>query len=465
MTPRKIALIGGGSLLWAFGLVRQFVDSHAMRGCRLVLMDIHAERLDLVRRAGEKYNRSHGSPIDLEVSADLDQALNGASFVLTALSTGGLDAMRHDLEVPEKYGIYHTVGDTVGPGGWLRAVRNVPVFEDIGRRMSLLCPDAWLVNMTNPLTVLTRVPQRQFGIRTVGMCPSVEEQARTFAVLAGADASRHRDFVIAGINHGSYFLDLHAGDLDVLAALEQRGFRGVDDADATLKDSYGGGLVHNRAAFTLWGELGYLPAINDRHIVENHAGLVSGPAAEGGHLSFGLIRTPIEYRAERYKTRKRQLEAYVADSGAATIDGLGHGDDPIVNVVEALCGAGGFVFCCDYMNVGQTPQAPLGAVVEMRCRFDAAGIHPLPAAFPPLLAQHLLPTVYRQEAIIDIALSGSFDDLVTLVAADPLCAHLRLGESRSMVREMLEANRHLIQNPRLLDFGDSTQAKAVTRET
>ncbi len=77
--------------------------------------------------------------------------------------------MRFDIEIPEKYGIWYTVGDTVGPGGWSRAARNIPVFNDLAAKMKKYCPDAWLINVTNPLTVLTRLPQRDFGIKTIGM--------------------------------------------------------------------------------------------------------------------------------------------------------------------------------------------------------------------------------------------------------------------------------------------------------
>jgi len=455
---RKIAVIGGGSLLWSFGIVRQVVESPSLRGTHAWLMDIDAPRLDLVARAAQQYNFDHGDPIRISSTMDLDEALDGADFVLVTISTGGLEAMSHDLAVPRDFGIYHTVGDTVGPGGWLRAVRNLPVFHDLGRRMARLCPDAWLLNMSNPLTPLTHLPQREHGIRTIGMCPGVESQARTLSLLAGAGEDAPRDFVVAGVDHGSYFLSLYAGGIDVLESLRALGYcrgDGVLHRDTAGTDGFAG-AVRNRAVFALWRELGFMPAISDRHAVENHPGFVSGPSAKGGELPFGLECTTVELRAQRYREMQAKLEAYVAAPQTCTPGELGHGDDPIVSVIESLCGYRSFLYCSNYMNVGQTPQAPLGAVMEMRCRFDAAGVHPLPAPIPTPLLPVLLPTIYRQVAILDVALRGTFDQLVTLVASDPLSAHLPHGQCRRMVSRMLHANQALIQNRKLLAFDEAS---------
>jgi alpha-galactosidase/6-phospho-beta-glucosidase family protein len=189
----KVAIIGGGSYAWAFGFTRQFVKSDLLSDIELVLMDIDSERLADLKRAGDIFNKANGSPIKLKSTTNLDEALDGASYVIVSISTGGFDAMQHDLAIPEKYGIYHTVGDTVGPGGCLRGVRNIPVFDDFGARMKKLCPDAWMINVTNPLSPLTRTPQRNHGIKTVGMCPSVHCAARSLALMAGANLDARVD--------------------------------------------------------------------------------------------------------------------------------------------------------------------------------------------------------------------------------------------------------------------------------
>ncbi|OGV69216.1 MAG: hypothetical protein A3K19_23365 [Lentisphaerae bacterium RIFOXYB12_FULL_65_16] len=448
----KCTVIGGGSYNWAFGFARQFVRTERLRDVHLVLVDTNREALDLVGMAADICNRAQGSPIRIERTQDLDAALDGADFVIVSISTGGLAAMRHDLEIPERYGIFHTVGDTVGPGGWLRAVRNVPVFHDFGARMARLCPSAWLMNVSNPLTPLTRVPQRYFGIKTVGMCPGVEHGARAYARLAGAAPDSRLDFVVSGIDHGSWFLRLYADGMDVLQKLKDMGYWRSDDrlpSDMKADDPVAAAHAGIRAAFAVWREIGYLPSLSDRHTTENWPWFL---ASDNGELPFGIKRTSIADRQEWFAGAKARLERYVQTQDPAAIGGAGHGDDPVVTTIEALAGKRSFFWASNYMNVGQIPGVPEGAVVETRCLFDAAGVHPLASPMPDLLKTLVLPHVWRQELITGIALAGTFDDLVALVTTDPLCSRLPMGKCRDMVREMLSANRTLIRNPKLLEW-------------
>ena len=441
----KVTIIGGGSYLWAFGFARQFVLSEHLSDVHLSLMDIDPEALGLVAAAAERINRAHGSPVRIETGTELAAALQGADFVVTCISTGGLDAMRHDLEIPDRYGIPHTVGDTLGPGGWLRAVRNIPVFHGFGARMAACCPDAWLLNVSNPLTVLTRVPEREFGIKTVGLCPGVDETVHTLVRAAGLDPAR-ADYVVAGVDHGSWFTRLTVDGIDVLERLREMGFRtdAEDGADIPSDDP---DVRKMRAAFALWRLLGYLPAINDRHHAENVPWFLPGHAEP---LPYGVARTFIEERIAGREERRQKLRHYVETGDDAALAALGHGDDPLVAAIESLAGHRTLTMGANYRNNGQIAALPLGAVVETRCRFDGAGIHPFASPLPPVLQPIVLPIVLCQEQVVDIALRGAFDDLVALVATDPLCSRLPFAQCRRMVREMLEANRTLIKNPKLL---------------
>lgn len=456
----KISVIGGGSYTWAVGFVRQFVESDLLNGAEIVLMDISDEALELVGRASRIYNRQHGSPLRLSTTPDLDEALRGSDFVLVSISTGGLQAFANDLAIPEKYGIWQAVGNTVGPGGWSWAVRNIPVFHDLAQRMSRLCPDAWLLNVTNPLTTLTRVPQKYFGIRTIGMCPGLEMQARCLATLAGAPNDSRVDYVAAGIDHGSWFTSLYAGGMDVIKKLKELGYYRSDDRlpSVPMITDPMTHSVGSRAVFALWREIGYMPGICDRHHCENHPWFLVN---ETGQMPFGIERTTIAER-EGWLRRKRQvLEQYVASEKEEDLGELGHGDDPILEVVESLQGYRSFLYGSNYMNVGQIPGLPDGAVVETRVLFDGAGVHPLCSPLPDVLMAMVAPHVYRQEAVLEIALNGTFDQLVALVLTDPLCSRLELTQCRQMMRELLDANRRWIVNPKLLDFdGDAGENDA-----
>lgn len=444
---QKITIIGGGSYGWAFGFIRQFADVENNNEYELVLNDINEEALNIVFSAGMKYIKDNKSGLILRKIMNLNKAIDSADFILVTISTGGLETMKNDLEIPEKYGVLHTVGDTVGPAGWSRAVRNIPVFYDIGERVKKYAPDAWLLNMSNPLTILTRVPNKCFGIKSVGMCPGVEEMVKTLVEMAGLDpAAAKADFTVSGIDHGSWFTKLHADGIDILEKLKEKGYYRSDDKFSSNNEN-NNDPFSSRAVFAVWREIGYMPSICDRHSVENWPWFLLDKKKK---LGFSLQRTTIEDRKKNLQAAKKLHVDYIA--GKKEMPGAGHGSDPVPEVVFALNGHKRLMWASNYPNIDQIPGLPEGAVVETRCFFDAAGVHPLVSPMPNVLKTLVLPHVLRQEMIIDIALHGSFDELVSLMTTDPLCSRIPFGKCREMTRELLEANKKYIRNPRLLEF-------------
>jgi len=195
--------------------------------------------------------------------------------------------------------------------------------------------------------------------------------------------------------------------------------------------------------------IGYMPAIGDRHAVENWPWFL---LVDPVKLPYGIKRTTIAERMQWRQQTRKKLELSVKEWRKASMKDIGHhGDDAVISVIESLCGKGSFLWTSNYRNVGQIPELPMEAVVETRCLFDAAGVHPLCAPMPKIIQTMVLPQVLRQEAILDIALQGTFDKLVALVQTDPLCSRLPMGACRKMVRKMLSANKSLIKNDRLLE--------------
>ena len=373
----KVTIIGGGSYTWAFGFCRQFVLSEQLQDVHVTLMDTNPAALALVHAAATRFNLAHGSPITLESSSNLEAALDGADYVVVSISTGGLEAMQHDIAIPERYGILHTVGDTVGPGGLLRAVRNIPVFHDFGEKMKRLCPNAWFINVSNPLTPLTRVPQRNFGIRSIGMCPGVESCVRSLAEIAGAPSGSQADYTVTGIDHGSWFTRIAAGNLDVMQRLKEMGYYRSDDRlpDQALTEDPHIGLVSGmRAGFAIWRELGYLPSIWDRHTVENWPWFLAG---DNAGLPFGIQRTSTETRRRSQESAAQPLHTYLDSGDESSLGWHGPGDDPIVTLIEALSGYRTFVWGANYTNIGQIPELPANAVIELAACLVVLGFIPI----------------------------------------------------------------------------------------
>ena len=211
MTPR-IAIIGGGSAHWTPRLLSDFVNTPSLAESDVVLMDTAAESLPPVQQLAD-HLASLGSGLQTTATTDLDAALDGARFVITGLSVGGFGAMRHDLEIPERYGLPQPVGDSVGPGGISRALRSVPVAPGLARAMERTCPDALLVNVSNPLTALCRAVTHETTVSTVGLCNELVGLTWTLSLLF--DVGMHEvDPVVGGVNHLPLLTALRIGGSD-----------------------------------------------------------------------------------------------------------------------------------------------------------------------------------------------------------------------------------------------------------
>ena len=180
-----MTIVGGGSYQWGPELMADLFGTPALAGMHLVLEDIDPAPLPKMEALAHKLNEAMGAKATIATTTDLHASLDGADFVIVCISTGGFRSMAVDLDVPAAHGITQTVGDTVGPGGINRALRNVPVLVGIGKAMEERCPDAWLFNITNPMTALTRSVCRETSIKTVGLCHEVGNFCMDLAIALG----------------------------------------------------------------------------------------------------------------------------------------------------------------------------------------------------------------------------------------------------------------------------------------
>src|SRR5579864_6106491 len=214
MTETRICFIGGGSYNWMPKLLGDLALTPDLDGT-VVLHDLNSTALNDIERYGRRLFERQGSRFSIETTTDLDRALDGAEFVVVTITTGGLPTMALDLEIPERYGIYQSVGDTVGPGGLSRALRNVPVIVGIAQAMERRCPDAWMLNLTNPLTVLTRVVTMTTRVKAMGLCHELFGVRGALMRIFGASVDEF-EMRVAGINHLIWLLDLTIGGRDGL---------------------------------------------------------------------------------------------------------------------------------------------------------------------------------------------------------------------------------------------------------
>ncbi|MBR6185006.1 MAG: alpha-glucosidase/alpha-galactosidase [Clostridia bacterium] len=222
----KIAFMGAGSTVFAKNVLGDSILTPALESSVIALYDIDAERLEESRAMLNAINQNYGAKACIEAYLGVENrkdALRGANYVVNAIQVGGYEPCTvTDFEIPKKYGLRQTIADTLGVGGVFRALRTIPVMLDFARDMEEVCPDAWLLNYTNPMAMLTGAMLRLTNVRTVGLCHSVQVCASTLLCELGMEYSDTVQQKIAGINHQAWLLEISRDGKDLYPEIRRR---------------------------------------------------------------------------------------------------------------------------------------------------------------------------------------------------------------------------------------------------
>ena len=222
----KITFMGAGSTVFAKNVLGDSMMTPALAESTIALYDIDAVRLDESAAMLEAINRNNGSKARIEKYLGVENrkdALRGANYVVNAIQVGGYDPCTiTDFEIPKKYGLKQTIADTLGVGGVFRALRTIPVMLDFARDMEEVCPNAWLLNYTNPMAMLTGAMLRMTGVKTVGLCHSVQTCASTLLNELGMGYDDSVQWKIAGINHQAWLLECTRDGIDLYPEIKRR---------------------------------------------------------------------------------------------------------------------------------------------------------------------------------------------------------------------------------------------------
>ena len=434
MPNTKITLVGGGSVGWTPKVACNIMNNAYLNGAHVVLYDLSPAALDLTYRLICKYKDLSATTTTFEQTTDRAAALDGASVVVVTITTGGLNAMKHDLAIPEKYGIFHTVGDTVGPAGLSRNLRNIPVFLDLGRAMEIHCPDAWMINCSNPLSALTRVVNRETSIPAIGFCYGVPSVAGDYARFFNMEMSACA-YVNTGIDHCSWFTHFIADGRSVQERLIEKGldaWLALPPEEAELDPTFGD-LYAFRCGLTLGRQLNALPAIGDRHMVEFFPTFINGLE---NVRKYGLTRTSVAQREKNAAAARTHVERLL--SGADDLQ-LPESSHDVAAWIAALNGGPTVEDNLSAPNIGQIAQLPANAVVETRGLLDATGFRPLVSPMPEPLEAVIRPHVLRDELAVEAALEGSFEKALAALTTDALVGNGDIA--RPMLEELIAANR------------------------
>lgn len=458
MRKIKIAYLGGGSKAWARVFMTDLALAEGLCG-EIALYDIEASAAELNQKIGAVMNRAPEtiSKWDYKVYTEIGEALEGADFVACSILPGTFDEMESDVHLPEEYGIYQSVGDTVGPGGVLRAMRTVPIYEGFAREIKAHCPQAWVINLTNPMTACTKTLYDVFPeIKAFGCCHEVFHAQEFLCCVAheilGVPRPNRREMVIdaCGINHFTWITEANYDGRDMLALLPEFIDRFYDEGycehlgvkpDDFREDPFRYG---NKVKMDLFRRFGVLAAAGDRHLVEfMDRSWYLKDKADAENWLYHL--TTVSYRKQD-RINKVNQSRLIAD-GKEEIKVV-KSDEEVVELMKALLGLiPPMVSNANTLNVGQMAGMPIGSVVETNCVFSRNSVKPVVAKPLPGDVNAL---VLRNAQNIENAYYGiknrDFRQIFEAFVNQPLCSGLALADARELFVRMVKATDEYLRD-------------------
>ena len=386
MNKIKICYIGGGSKAWARVFMSDLAVAEDLSG-EIALYDIDKVAAERNAKIGAYINADPAtkSKFDYIVYDDLESALMGADFVAISILPATFKEMRSDVHAPEKYGIYQSVGDTAGPGGVLRAMRTVPVYEGFAKAIKNICPDAWVINFTNPMSICVKTLYDVFPeIKAFGCCHEVFHAQELFTVilkeLKGINVHRSKLYTDScGVNHFTWITEAKYQNIDLMKLLpdfiEKFGEQGYFEQEGADRFQFNWDpfAYGNLVKFDLYKKFGALAAAGDRHLVEfcPASWYLKDPETVK-KWKFNL--TTVDYREKQQAERIAETVAMAEGKKKFEVK---KSSEEAVDIMKALLGYDKLVSNVNTINKGQMLQLPLGTIVETNCVFTNDMIKPV----------------------------------------------------------------------------------------
>ncbi|MEU6121271.1 alpha-glucosidase/alpha-galactosidase [Streptomyces sp. NPDC047123] len=393
MTHPKIAFVGAGSVVFTQGLLADLFAFPELRHARIALHDIDADRLTTAEAAAHYIARELGADARITAHADRRAALTGADFVINIVQIGMGDATRTDFDVPARHGLRQTIGDTLGVGGIFRALRTFPFLKQLGDDITEVCPDAWLLNYTNPMAMNVQYLTRATGLdRVVGLCHSVYWTMQDLAKLVDVPYEEIT-YRAAGVNHQAWVLRFEHRGTDLYPRLDELIAR-----DEQLR---------RRVRVDMYRRLGYYPTETSEHSAEYVPWYLHHDSEiDRLRLPVGAYLGIVDDNVAEYRRTRDAL----AQGAPLTVEGTMEYAPQIIHSI--VTGTPRTVYG-NVPNRGLIDNLPAHGVVEVPCLVDANGVQPTHAgALPPQLAA--LNRTYL-----------SMNDLVVRAALDDEPRHIR----------------------------------------
>ncbi|MCF6175477.1 MAG: hypothetical protein L3J71_06905 [Victivallaceae bacterium] len=437
----KLAVVGGGSVNWMRILMKDFYLAENINGGEIRLIDPQQDDVELVASLLKFYNIEQQKSYKIIIASTLEEGLAGVDFVITTFSPGSMDAFMHDLEIPVKYGIRLPVSMTVGAGGISAALRTVPVCYELVEKMEKWCPGAWLLNVTNPMSCVTKALNLAARtVKVVGLCHEftafreilgkvIPELAKSKDLMSDDEyfyeylTECDFDYTVAGINHFIFLTQAKYQGNDVLPRFRE----------------YCSSALANEinVKYTICQNFGYLPIPGDRHLVEFLANLCN--PLNGYGMKYNVAKTFVDARRLVKMGQRAEIKAIVSKEQAVSWQ---KSSEQLVTILESIV----FDKTCNAIvnlpNQGQIENLPAGAIVETFAELRDGKFTPrksgkLPAPIDSITRLH----IDVQELTVQAALAGDRNKLINALSIDPISGLADFQEIPKMAEELLVANK------------------------
>lgn len=428
----KLTFLGAGSTIFAKNVLGDVIMTPTIKNIELCLYDIDYVRLEDSRKMVENLvNNSKRNDIKVTAVRNLKEALTGSKYVINAVQVGGYDpCTKIDFEVPKKYGLRQTIGDTLGIGGIFRALRTIPVLEDFANNMESCCKDALFINYSNPMAILSGYMQRYTPISTVGLCHSVQVCLKGLLKSVGMEEyigkSQHE---IAGINHQAWLLsveDLNGNDL--YPEIKRR----------SLSGEYDETIGWDKVRHCIMNKFGYYNTESSEHTSEYLPYFI-----KKGHPEliekFGIPLDEYPRRCEKQIAEWQEMRKDIVENKSLTHELSNEFAAPIINAIENDVP---YRIHGNVLNKGLITNLPANACVEVACMVDGNGINPcVYGDIPEQCAALNRTNINVQLLTIEAALTKKKEKIYQAAFLDPHTAsELTLDEIVSLCDDLIEAH-------------------------
>ena len=457
MRKPKITFIGAGSTVFAKNLMGDILSYPELSESTLCLFDINPERLALSERVANRLAETLGVKPTIETTTDREKALDGADYAINMIQVAGYKpGTVTDFEIPKKYGLEQTIGDTLGIGGIMRGLRTIPVLLDMARDMERLCPDVTHLNYVNPMVMNCWALNRATSIKTVGLCHSVQGTAKELSHDINVPFEEI-NYVAAGINHVAFYLKFERNGVDLYPEI-----RKVLE-EGRVPDS-------NRVRYEMFKRLGYFVTESSEHFSEyspwfikrNHPELLEQfniPIDEYlgrcqiHEISWEFIEKELSNPGSQSAEDVRKA---LQESGIKVMNGtIEHTVRGFENmhevkrsqeygstIIHSLETGTPSVIYGNVSNKGLITNLPQDCIVEVPCVVDKNGVQPTHiGALPPQLAALMQTNINVQNLTVEAALTGNREHIYHAAMLDPhTSAELTLEQIWNMVDDLIEAH-------------------------